>query len=216
MRIVMLGSPGSGKGTQAKKIAARLGVPHISSGDIFREIVKSGTPLGDRVKALIDGGNFVPDDVTIEIIGERLNRDDCRTSGGFILDGFPRTVPQAEALDARLTGEGTPLERVIELEVDPAILVERLGGRRHCAACQRDYNVVFAPPKVAERCDVCGAALSKRADDEPEAIQRRLVVDAEKTKPLHRYYEEKGILLLVDGAQPVDRITGEIVQRLGR
>jgi adenylate kinase len=216
MRIVMLGSPGSGKGTQAKKIAARLGVPHISSGDIFREIVKSGTPLGAKVKALIDAGNFVPDDVTIEIIGDRLNRADCLESGGFILDGFPRTVPQAEALDGRLKTAGTPLDRVIELDVDPAILVERLGGRRHCAPCGRDYNVVFAPPKDAERCDACGGELSRRADDQPEAIQRRLVVDAEKTRPLHRYYEEQGVLLLVDGAQPVDAITAEIVERLGR
>jgi len=212
----MLGSPGSGKGTQARKIAARLGAPHISSGDIFREIVKSGTPLGAKVKALIDAGNFVPDDMTIEIIGERLNRADCLESGGFILDGFPRTVPQAEALDARLTAAGTPLERVIGLEVDPALLVERLGGRRHCAPCGRDYNVVFAPPRIAERCDVCGGELSRRADDQPEAIRRRLVVDAEKTRPLHRYYAEQGALLLIDGARPVDAITVEIVERLAR
>lgn len=211
----MLGSPGSGKGTQATVLAKELAVAHISTGEIFRQNIKEKTELGIQVRQYTERGDLVPDSIVIAIVADRLGRSDCR-DGGFILDGFPRTVPQAGALDEWLGKEKMPLTRVVELHVDRGILMKRLTGRRHCAICQIDYNVVFKPPRVEGRCDKCGGLLVVRADDSEESIARRLDVDAAMTAPLHQYYEEKNLLTTVDGSQEVKAITGEILKKLGR
>ena len=211
----MLGSPGSGKGTQAAVLARELSVAHISTGEIFRQNIKDRTELGMKVKQYTETGELVPDSIVIAIVADRLGRDDCRTAG-FILDGFPRTVPQAAALDEWLEKEEMPLSRVLELRVERDILMRRLTGRRHCAICRIDYNIVFKPPRTEGRCDKCGGALVLRADDSEESIARRLDVDAAKTRPLHQYYEEKNLLTTVDGSKEVTAITVEILEKLGR
>jgi adenylate kinase len=213
MRLVMLGSPGSGKGTQAVVLAERLGIPHISTGEIFRENKAKQTELGKKVEAIMARGDLVPDSIVIEVVADRLGKSDTRERG-FILDGFPRTVAQAEALGIWLEKEKMPLKNVVELDVDQEILVRRLSGRRHCAKCGAGYNVEFKPPRTEGRCDACGGELVTRADDSRESIMRRLEVDAEMTRPLHRFYEEKKVLVTVDGSKAPAAITDEILARL--
>jgi adenylate kinase len=214
MRIVMLGSPGSGKGTQAVVLAQRLGIPHISTGEIFRDHKTRKTELGKKVEAIMARGDLVPDSIVIEVVADRLGKSDTRERG-FILDGFPRTVAQAEALGVWLEAERMPLEFVVELDVEEEILVRRLGGRRHCAKCGAGYNVEFKPPRTEGLCDECGGELVTRADDSRDSIMRRLEVDAEMTRPLHRYYEDKKLLVSVDGALEPAAITEGILARLG-
>lgn len=211
----MLGPPGSGKGTQAVVLAKSLGVPHVSTGEIFRDHKARRTDLGLQVEAIMARGDLVPDSIVNAIVQERLGQKDCR-SRGFILDGYPRTVAQAEVLGSWLAGQGMPLEHVVELAVPEDLLVQRLGGRRKCSGCGKDVNVAFQPPKVAERCDECGGDLITRADDRPEAIRRRLEIDAEQAKPLSVFYAGQGLVRTVNGARGVEEITREILGKLGR
>lgn len=205
---MLLGAPGAGKGTQAKRLVARMGVPQISTGDMLRAAVANGTELGLRAKAFMDGGQLVPDELVIGIVRERLSAADC--AKGYILDGFPRTVEQAEALDAF-----APLDRVVEIEVDPEDVVERLSGRRTCKACGAIYHVVHTPPAVEGVCDACGGALYQRSDDQEASIRERLVEYAKKTEPLSRWYEERGLLARVEGKGSPGEVYGRIAAVLG-
>jgi len=214
MRLVMLGPPGSGKGTQAVVLAKKLDIPHISTGEIFREAMKNQTPLGIKVKAVMDAGDLVSDDIVVEIVKERLEREDCRTKG-FLFDGFPRTLAQGEALDQCLQSMKMPLDHVVELRVEQDLLIKRLSGRRACAVCKKDFNIFFKPPRVEGRCDECGGALTARSDDNMESILHRLEVDAEQTRPLHRFYKGKNLLVSVEGTGGVEKITEAILARLG-
>ena len=200
-RMVFLGPPGAGKGTQAKKIVAHYGLVHISTGDMFREAVKNDTPLGRKAKEYMDRGELVPDDIVIGIVDERMAKDDVKK--GFILDGFPRTIPQAEALDNILEKYGLPLDLVINLNVDDETLVKRLTSRRVCRECGAIYNILFQPPKVEGKCDKCGGALYQRDDDNETAVRHRLEVYHAQTKPLIEYYAKKGILKNIDHSEIV-------------
>jgi len=213
MRIIMMGPPGAGKGTQAVKLAEKLGVPHISTGDIFRASMKEGTPLGVKAKEFIERGELVPDDLTLEIAMERIGREDCRN--GFVLDGFPRTLPQAEMLTRTLEELGMPLDAVVDIRVDTEELVRRLIDRRSCPSCNSIYHLVNNPPKVEGKCDKCGSALVHRSDDKKEAIENRLAVYAEKTKPLTDYYDKSKLLVAVNGAQKMEQVLDEIVGKIG-
>ncbi|MBA4603190.1 adenylate kinase [Thermoactinomyces mirandus] len=209
MNIVLMGLPGAGKGTQAAHIVDELNIPHISTGDMFRQAVKEETPLGLEAKSYMDQGKLVPDHVTIGIVRDRLGKDDC--ANGFLLDGFPRTVPQAEALD-NLTAElNRPVNYVIYIDVDEEELLKRLTGRRICRSCGATYHVVFAPPKENGVCDRCGGELYQRDDDRSETVQERLKVNLEQTKHLLCYYESTGKLHRVDGKQPIGAVTDEIL-----
>ncbi len=206
--IILLGAPGSGKGTQAKKLSAAFGIPQISTGDMLREAVKRGTELGRQAKRFMDEGGLVPDDVVIGIVKDRLGEADC--GAGFILDGFPRTIPQAQALD-RVAGElGKEITAVVSLEVKEGELMERLGGRRTCSACGAMYHVRFHPPKAAGRCDQCGGELLQRDDDREETIRARLVQYRRSTEPLIDYYREAGTLRSVAASGDIDAIFAEI------
>jgi len=196
--IVLLGAPGSGKGTQAERIAPAFAVPHISTGDILRDAVKGGTALGLAAKAFMDAGNLVPDEVVIGIIRERLTLPD--TTAGFMLDGFPRTLEQAAALDEMLADAQRALRLVLLIDVPAEELVQRLAGRRACRACGRGYNVVFDPPRVVGVCDVCGGELFQRDDDNEATVRTRLAVYSRQTEPLIGYYRDQGILATVPGA----------------
>ena len=213
MKIVMLGAPGAGKGTQAKKIAAKYAVPHISTGDIFRANIKEGTELGLKAKQYMDQGLLVPDEVTIGMLLDRIHQADC--NGGFILDGFPRTIPQAESLTRALAEAGEAIDFAIDVDVPDANIVNRMGGRRACLKCGATYHVEFAPPKTENICDVCGAELVLRDDDKPETVQKRLTVYHEQTQPLIDYYKGKGVLHSVDGTQPMDAVFASITEILG-
>ncbi len=213
MKIVMLGAPGAGKGTQAKKIAAKYAVPHISTGDIFRANIKEGTELGLKAKQYMDQGLLVPDEVTIGMLLDRIHQADC--NGGFILDGFPRTIPQAESLTRALAETGEAIDFAIDVDVPDANIVNRMGGRRACLKCGATYHVEFAPPKTENICDVCGAELVLRDDDKPETVQKRLAVYHEQTQPLIDYYKGKGVLHSVDGTQPMDAVFTSITEILG-
>ncbi|MCI7261695.1 MAG: adenylate kinase [Clostridiaceae bacterium] len=213
MKIVMLGAPGAGKGTQAKKIAAKYAVPHISTGDIFRANIKEGTELGLKAKQYMDQGLLVPDEVTIGMLLDRIHQADC--NGGFILDGFPRTIPQAESLTRALAETGEAIDFAIDVDVPDANIVNRMGGRRACLKCGATYHVEFAPPKTENICDVCGAELVLRDDDKPETVQKRLTVYHEQTQPLIDYYKGKGVLHSVDGTQPMDAVFASITEILG-
>ena len=213
MKIVMLGAPGAGKGTQAKKIAAKYAVPHISTGDIFRANIKEGTELGLKAKQYMDQGLLVPDEVTIGMLLDRIHQADC--NGGFILDGFPRTIPQAESLTRALAEAGEAIDFAIDVDVPDANIVNRMGGRRACLKCGATYHVEFAPPKTENICDVCGAELVLRDDDKPETVQKRLAVYHEKTQPLIDYYKGKGVLHSVDGTQSMDAVFTSITEILG-
>lgn len=203
-----MGPPGAGKGTQAEKVTVTFGIPHISTGDAFRQAMKEGTPLGRKAKEYVDQGLLVPDDVTNGIVRERLQQEDC--NNGFLLDGFPRTLAQAEALDGMLEEMGRRLEHVINLKVDRSLLLARLTGRRICKACGATYHLIYNPPKQDNKCDKCAGELFQRSDDTEEKVGTRLDEYTNKTAPLLDYYREKGLLREVDGEQDIDQVTAAI------
>ena len=213
MKIIMLGAPGAGKGTQAKKIAAKYQIPHISTGDMFRKAQKDGTELGLKAKEYMEQGQLVPDEVTVGIVRERLAEADCKD--GFLLDGFPRTVQQADALDGILKDLGMVLDRVINIEVDKAFLVDRLTGRRVCRTCGATFHVVNKAPKVEGVCDKCGGELYQRNDDKIETVSNRLDVYAAQTAPLIEYYQSKGIMSSIDGSKSMEDVLADIRSALG-
>jgi adenylate kinase len=210
--IIMLGAPGAGKGTQARLLAETLGLPQISSGDIFRENLKNQTPLGLLAKTYMDSGALVPDDVTINMVMERLSRPDC--ANGAILDGFPRTLAQADALDKALATVGAQVGKVPLLEVSDEAVINRLAGRRVCRNCQEMYHLEFNPPQTAGRCDKCGGELYRRADDEPDTVRNRLFVYYKQTAPLVGYYFAHGILLPLDGDREIAAVQTDLLAAL--
>jgi adenylate kinase len=212
MNILFMGPPGAGKGTQAERIVDTFEIPHISTGDAFRLAMKQGTPLGQKAKEYVDQGLLVPDDVTNGIVRERLLQSDCEK--GFLLDGFPRTLAQAEALDGMLGEMGRKIDHVVNLRVDRSLLLARLTGRRICKACGATYHVLFNPPKQEGVCDKCAGELYQRSDDTEEKVGTRLDEYISKTAPLLAYYESKGLLREVDGENEIDRVTSEIVAQL--
>ena len=213
MKIVMLGAPGAGKGTQADRIAAKYDIPHISTGDIFRSNIKAGTELGKKAKAFIDQGILVPDEVTIGMLLDRIAQDDC--SKGYILDGFPRTIPQAESLTAALKEQGTAIDFALNVDVPDAAIVERMAGRRACLKCGATYHIVYAAPKKEGICDVCGEELVIRDDDKPETVSKRLEVYHDQTQPLIDFYSRHGVLHTIDGTQNMDKVFADICGILG-
>jgi len=213
MRLVLLGAPGAGKGTQAKKLIEKYSIPQISTGDILRKAVADGTPLGKEAKSYMDSGGLVPDSVVIGLVKERLAQDDCKA--GYILDGFPRTTPQAEELDNVLSGMNSPLDVALSVDVDKDDLMKRLTGRRTCKSCQQMYNVHFSAPQKDGVCDKCGAELYQRDDDQEDTIRNRLDVYEKSTAPLIDYYGSKGILKSVKGEGSIDDIFNQIVSILG-
>ncbi len=213
MRIIMLGAPGAGKGTQAKKIAEKYQIPHISTGDIFRANIKNGTELGNKAKTYMDQGLLVPDELTCDLVVDRIQQDDC--ANGYVLDGFPRTIPQAEALTQALTKLNSKIDYAINVEVPDSNIVHRMGGRRACLACGCTYHVEYNAPKVEGICDVCGAKLVLRDDDKPETVQKRLDVYHDQTQPLIEYYTKAGVLVEVDGTKDIDDVFEDITKILG-
>lgn len=213
MKLIMLGAPGAGKGTQAKKIAEKYGIPHISTGDIFRANIKNGTELGNKAKSYMEKGLLVPDELTCDLVVDRIAQEDCKN--GYVLDGFPRTIPQAEALKAALGKMGTTIDYAINVEVPDENIVKRMGGRRACLACGCTYHVVFNAPKVEDVCDVCGAKLVLRDDDKPETVKKRLDVYHEQTQPLIDFYDKEGVLVEVDGTQNLEDVFQAITKILG-
>ena len=212
MRLVLVGPPGAGKGTQAQFISAHLGVPKISTGDIFRANVSQGTELGQQAKKFMDAGDLVPDEITIGMVRDRLAEDDAKQ--GFLLDGFPRNVPQARTLDEILVDVGSPLDVVLELVVDDDEVVRRLSGRRTCRNCGHIWHIDFDPPSKEGVCDICGGELFQRDDDMPETVRHRLEVYYEQTSPLVGYYAEAGILVGIDAMGPVDDVTDRAIAAL--
>ncbi|MGB9791926.1 MAG: adenylate kinase [Thermacetogeniaceae bacterium] len=208
MRLLIMGPPGAGKGTQAGRISECYGIPHISTGDIFRAAIKAGTELGMKIKGYLDAGQLVPDEVTIEVIKERLREPDC--SKGFLLDGFPRTIPQAEALDSMLKELGTHLDAVLNIVVSNDVLLRRLTGRRICRKCGAPYHVDFNPPAVPGVCDRCGGELYQRSDDTEETVRERLDVYTRQTAPVLKYYEEQGLLREINGELEIEDVWREI------
>ena len=213
MKIILMGPPGAGKGTQAEKLVEVYQIPHISTGDMFRKAQKDGTELGLKAKSYMEQGQLVPDEVTVGIVKERLAEDDCKD--GFLLDGFPRTVQQADALDGILKELGMTLDRVVNIEVDKAFLVDRLTGRRVCRACGATFHVTNKAPKVEGVCDKCGGELYKRNDDKIETVSNRLDVYAAQTAPLIEYYQSKGIMSSIDGSQSMEKVLADIRSALG-
>ena len=213
MRLILLGPPGAGKGTQAAGIVERYEVPHISTGDIFRKNMKEGTQLGLKAKDFMEKGLLVPDQLVVEIVEDRLKQEDCKS--GFLLDGFPRTVVQAEALDHALEKMNVALNKVINVEVDKDILVERAVGRRICKECGATYHITFHPSSKKDDCEKCGGALYQRSDDNAETVSKRIEVYLNETQPLIDYYKEKGILVTIDGQQDIDKVFEELVAALG-
>ena len=212
MHILLMGPPGAGKGTQAAELVKEFGIPHISTGDMFRAAVKEGTELGKQAKACMDNGKLVPDEVTIGIVRERLAKDDCKK--GFILDGFPRTVDQADALDGIVKDLGLSLTRVLNINVPAADLIERAVGRRICKKCGATYHIKFHPSKKDGICDTCGSELFQRADDTEETMKNRLGVYEASTKPLIDYYQKAGVYTEVDGRQAIDKVTNDLIEVL--
>ena len=212
MKLILLGPPGAGKGTQATMLTEKFGIPQISTGDILRAAVKEGTPMGLKAKSFMDAGGLVPDEVVIGIVKERLQKPDCDT--GFILDGFPRTVPQADALSYNLKDLGKERDAFVSLEFDVEALVERLTGRRTCKECGRGFHISFDPPKVDAVCDVCGGELIQRDDDKEETIRKRLDVYNEQTSPLVDYYADAGLLQALDGMQQIDVVQKQMLDAL--
>ena len=213
MKIIMLGAPGAGKGTQAKKIAAKYDIPHISTGDIFRANIKNGTELGNKAKTYMDQGLLVPDELVVDLVVDRVQQDDCKN--GYVLDGFPRTIPQAEALDKALAALGDKVDYAIDVNVPDENIVNRMGGRRACVGCGATYHLVYAPTKTEGICDVCGKELILRDDDKPGTVQKRLNVYHEQTQPLIDYYTNAGILKTVDGTVDINDVFAAIVEILG-
>lgn len=213
MKIIMLGAPGAGKGTQAKQIAEKYRIPHISTGDIFRANIKEGTELGKKVKSYLDEGSLVPDALTVELVADRIAKDDCRD--GFVLDGFPRTIPQAKALDEALAKRNEKIDYVIDVEVADEHIIRRMSGRRACLTCGATYHIVNVPTKEEGICDACQSRVVLRDDDRPETVQKRLAVYHEQTQPLIDYYGGQGIVKSIDGMLPMAEVFAAIVQLLG-
>jgi adenylate kinase len=210
MKIIMLGAPGAGKGTQAKMIADRYKLPHVSTGDIFRANLKAGTDLGKKAKEYMDKGLLVPDELTVEILLDRVSKEDCKD--GYILDGFPRTIPQAEVLDKELTARNEEIDFAINVEVADENIIKRMAGRRACVNCGATYHVEMLRPKKEGICDRCDSELIQRADDKEETVKDRLAVYHKQTKPLIEYYEKKGALRTVNGSDTVENIFATIVE----
>ncbi len=212
MRLILLGPPGAGKGTQAVGIVKAFGIPHISTGDIFRKNLKEGTELGLKAKSFMDKGLLVPDKLVVEIVEDRLKEKDCEK--GFLLDGFPRTLNQAKELDEVLARMNVAMDNVVNIEVDKSILVGRAVGRRICRGCGATYHVEFNPPAKEEVCDLCGGELYQRSDDNEETVSKRIHVYLEQTQPLIEYYSKKGILIDIDGKQDIEKVTADIEKAL--
>ena len=213
MKIIMLGAPGAGKGTQAKKIAEKYQIPHISTGDIFRSNIKEGTELGMKAKAYMDQGGLVPDELTIGMLMDRIQKDDCKN--GYVLDGFPRTIPQAESLTNALNERNQKIDYAVNVDGPDENIVNRMSGRRACLSCGATYHIVYKPSKVEGICDVCGDKLVLRDDDKPETVKKRLSVYHDQTQPLIDYYKEAGVLANVDGTQDMEKVFSDIVAVLG-
>jgi len=213
MKIIMLGAPGAGKGTQAKKIAAKYDIPHISTGDIFRANIKNGTELGKKAKTFMDQGLLVPDELVVDLVVDRVGQEDCEN--GYVLDGFPRTIPQAEALDKALAAAGQKMDYAVNVEVPDENIVTRMGGRRACVGCGATYHLEYAPAKAEGICDTCGGKLILRDDDKPETVQKRLNVYHDQTQPLIDYYTKAGILREVDGTLDIEDVFRAITEILG-
>lgn len=213
MKIIMLGAPGAGKGTQAKMIADKYGVPHVSTGDIFRANIKNGTELGMEAKKYMDQGLLVPDELTVKILLDRVSQPDCKN--GYVLDGFPRTIPQAEVLDKALAELGESIDYAIDVDVPDENIVKRMSGRRACVSCVATYHVVHVPPKKEGICDRCGSELILRDDDKPETVKNRLDVYHKQTQPLIDFYTKKGVLKTVDGTVDMQDVFKAIVAILG-
>ena len=213
MKIIMLGAPGAGKGTQAKMLADKYSIPHISTGDIFRANIKNGTELGKKAKEYMDKGLLVPDELVVDLVIDRFKEDDCKN--GYILDGFPRTIPQAEALDKALEGIGDKVDYAVNVEVPDENIITRMGGRRACVGCGATYHVVFNPTKIEGQCDRCGESLILRDDDKPETVKKRLDVYHEQTQPLIDYYTKSGVIKEVDGTKDMKEVFEDIVNILG-
>ncbi len=213
MKIIMLGAPGAGKGTQAKKIAAKYEIPHISTGDIFRANIKNGTELGKKAKTYMDQGLLVPDELVVDLVVDRVSQEDC--TRGYVLDGFPRTIPQADALTKALAAMGQKMDYAINVEVPDENIVTRMSGRRACVDCGATYHLEYAPTKQENICDHCGGNLILRDDDKPETVKKRLGVYHEQTQPLIDYYTNEGILREVDGTIDIEDVFTEIVKILG-
>lgn len=212
MRLILLGPPGAGKGTQAKRVIEEFDIPHISTGDIFRKNIKEKTELGQKVEGLLAEGKLVPDELTIEIVWDRLDQEDCKN--GFLLDGFPRTIPQAEALDEGLAKRGLKLDRVLNIDVDKDSLVKRLSGRRVCPNCGASYHIDNNPPKVEGICDACQTPVIQREDDKEQTVLDRIKVYDSQTKPLVDFYNKQDLVFTVDGTLPIDEITNKLVTEL--
>ena len=213
MKIIMLGAPGAGKGTQAKKIAEKYNIPHISTGDIFRANIKNGTELGKKAKTYMDQGLLVPDDLVVDLVVDRVNQTDCEN--GYVLDGFPRTIPQAEALDRALAKLNQKVDFAINVEVPDENIIKRMSGRRACVDCGATYHMVYAAPEKEGICDKCSGNLILRDDDKPETVEKRLHVYHDQTQPLIEYYTQAGILKEVDGTVDIDVVFDAIVKILG-
>ena len=213
MKIIMLGAPGAGKGTQAKKIAEKYQIPHISTGDIFRANIKGGTELGMKAKTFMDQGMLVPDEITIGMLMDRIGQEDC--ANGYVLDGFPRTIPQAESLTKALAERGEKVDYAINVDVPDENIINRMSGRRACLGCGATYHIKFNPPVKEGVCDTCGQELVLRDDDRPETVKKRLDVYHQQTQPLIDYYKNAEVLAEVDGTQPMDAVFQGIVEILG-
>jgi adenylate kinase len=214
MRIIMLGAPGAGKGTQAKMISGKYGIPHISTGDIFRSNIKNGTELGKKAKSYMDQGQLVPDELTCDLVVDRIAQDDAKN--GYVLDGFPRTIPQAEALKNALKARGESVDFAIDVDVPDENIINRMAGRRACTSCGATYHIVYNPPKQEGICDACGSKLVLRDDDKPETVKKRLTVYHNQTQPLIEFYQKEGVLVHVDGTQEIDTIFSQIQKLLER
>ncbi len=213
MKIIMVGAPGAGKGTQAKKIAAKLDIPHIATGDIFRANIKEGTELGKKAKSYMDAGALVPDELVVDLIVDRIQQDDCKN--GYVLDGFPRTIPQAESLTNALKEHNDDIDFAIDVEVPDEKIINRMAGRRACLNCGATYHLVNIPPKTEGICDRCGSQLILRDDDKPETVAKRLAVYHKQTQPLIEYYTKQGHVREVDGTQPMEKVFADILTILG-
>ncbi len=213
MKIIMLGAPGAGKGTQAKMIAEKYSIPHVSTGDIFRANIKNGTELGKQAKEYMDAGKLVPDELTVKILLDRVAQDDCKN--GYVLDGFPRTIPQAEVLENALNDLGDKIDFAVNVDVPDENIVRRMSGRRACLKCGATYHIEHIPPKKEGICDTCGSELVLRDDDKPETVQNRLKVYHEQTQPLIDFYTERKVLKTVDGTKDMKEVFADIIAILG-
>ncbi len=214
MKIIMLGAPGAGKGTQAKMLSEKYDIPHISTGDIFRANIKNNTELGKKAKSYMDAGALVPDELVVDLVVDRIKNQDCFK--GFILDGFPRTIPQAEALDYALNNQNEKIDFAVNVDVPDEAIIERMSGRRACVGCGATYHIHYNPTKKEGVCDVCGEKLILREDDKPETVKKRLDVYHKQTQPLIDHYEKKGALLTVDGTRDIKVVFEEICRHLDR